>query len=158
MRKLMMTAALAAATVAGAGGCASLGRASFAEPVVNFRNLTVSSLGLSGGSLEVELSVYNPNRFKLDATQLTYNLLIDSIPFGSGTLDDRFTVQENDSTVVRLPIAFTYRGVGEAGRQLIQTGTVNYRVNGDVTVATPLGNFTRPYDRKGRYALGRGAR
>jgi hypothetical protein len=32
------------------------------------------------------------------------------------------------------------------------SGTVNYRVRGDFTVATPIGNFTRPYDQAGRYA------
>ena len=42
--------------------------------------------------------------------------------------------------------------IGEAGRQLINTGTVNYRVLGDVTVSTPLGNFTRPYDQTGRFS------
>jgi hypothetical protein len=35
---------------------------------------------------------------------------------------------------------------------------VNYRVLGDVTVATPVGNFTRPYDRTGRFSTLSGAR
>ena len=46
---------------------------------------------------------------------------------------------------------FTYAGIGSAGRSLLNTGSVNYRVTGDFTVGTPLGNFTRPYDRTGRY-------
>ena len=56
------------------------------------------------------------------------------------------------SSIVTLPLSFTYAGVGEAGRQLMNTGSVNYRVLGDVTVATPLGNFTRPYDQTGRFS------
>jgi len=48
-------------------------------------------------------------------------------------------------------VRFTYRGLGEAGRQLMSTGSVNYRVRGDFSVVTPLGNFTRPYDRSGRF-------
>ena len=59
---------------------------------------------------------------------------------------------ENDSSLVRLPVRFTYVGLGAAGRSLLMAGTVNYRVRGDFTVATPLGNFTRPYDRTGRYS------
>ena len=52
--------------------CASLGRGIFQEPIVNFKDLRVRGLGLSGGSLDVYLNIYNPNQFRLDATRLTY--------------------------------------------------------------------------------------
>ncbi|HEY5545202.1 MAG TPA: LEA type 2 family protein [Gemmatimonadaceae bacterium] len=133
-----------------ATACASLGRASFRDPVVTYKDAVITGLGISGGSLEVVLSVYNPNSFRLDGTGLTYRINVDSLPFGNGTLSDRFTVQEGDSTTVRLPLSFTYAGVGQAGRQLIQTGSVQYTVSGEITVGTPIGNFTRPYSGKGR--------
>jgi len=136
----------------GAAGCATLGKATFKEPVVHFQDARITGLGLNGGSLEVKLSLYNPNSFKLDGTRLTYKLMVDSVTFGTGALADRFTVQEKDSTIVTLPLQFTYAGVGAAGRQLMNTGAVNYRVLGDVTVGTPLGNFTRPYDQTGRFS------
>ena len=154
MRKLVLTAA-AVASLAGTAGCASLGRQVFKEPVVTFREMRINGLGLTGGSLDVVLNVYNPNNFRLDATRLTYNLMVDSVNFGSGAIDQQFAVQSGDSTLVRLPLSFSYAGIGNAGRQLLNTGTINYRVTGDVTVGTPLGNFTRPYDQAGRYtALG----
>jgi LEA14-like dessication related protein len=155
MRKAVLLA-VAAATVASSTGCGPLGRKVFKEPVVNFQQLSVNGLGLTGGSLDVVLSVYNPNNYRLDATRLTYNLMIDSVRFGTGALDQKFAVQSGDSTIVRLPVSFTYAGIGEAGRQLLNTGSVNYRVTGDVTVGTPLGSFTRPYDRAGRYTALRG--
>jgi LEA14-like dessication related protein len=141
-----------ALAIVGAAGCATLGRATFKEPIVHFQDARITGLGITGGSLEVKLSLYNPNKFKLDGTRLTYKLLVDSVTFGAGALADRFTVQEKDSTIVTLPLQFTYSGVGEAGRQLMNTGAVNYRVLGDVTVGTPLGNFTRPYDQTGRFS------
>jgi LEA14-like dessication related protein len=100
-------------------------RATFREPVVTYKDAVITGLGISGGSLEVLLSIYNPNSFRLDGTGITYRLNVDSVPFGNGTLSERFTVQEGDSTTVRLPLSFTYAGVGQAGRQLIQTGSVN---------------------------------
>jgi LEA14-like dessication related protein len=139
-------------TVTGLAACATLGKAAFKEPVVHFHDARVTGLGITGGSLEVKLSVYNPNGFKLDGTRLTYNVLVDSVTFGSGALAQQFTVQEKDSTIVTLPLQFTYAGIGQAGRQLMNTGAVNYRVVGDVTVGTPLGNFTRPYDQTGRFS------
>jgi LEA14-like dessication related protein len=146
------------AVVLGATGCASLGLGGFKEPVVTFRNLRVNGLGLSGGNLDVELSVYNPNGFKLEGTRLTYQLMVESTKLGEGALDQRFTVQDKDSTIVRLPVSFTYAGLGAAGRQLMQSGAVNYRVLGDVTMSTPVGNFTRPYDRTGRFSTLSGAK
>jgi LEA14-like dessication related protein len=148
-------AALAAALLA---GCATLGRQVFEQPVVTFRDVSVRGVGLQGGSLDVILSVYNPNRFRLDATRLTYRVLVDSSELGTGALDQRFVVQSGDSATVRLPVQFTFAGLGAAGRQLLRSGAVNYRVLGDVTVSTPLGSFTRPFDRTGQYTSLGGAR
>ncbi|HVE78069.1 MAG TPA: LEA type 2 family protein [Gemmatimonadaceae bacterium] len=141
---------------AASAGCATLGRQVFREPVVQLKDVRVNAAGLTGGTLDVVLSVYNPNNFQLDATRMTYRLLVDTVQFATGALDNRFVVPEDDSSTVTIPVNFTWTGVGELGRQLLNTGSVNYRVTGDVTVATPLGNFTRPYDRSGRYTALRG--
>jgi LEA14-like dessication related protein len=151
IRRTLMGATLGLATVATVA-CATLGRATFKEPTVTLQSFTISGLGLTGGSVDVVLSVYNPNGYKLDALKMTYRLDVDSVRLGEGELDGRFVVPEKDSSIVRLPVRFTYAGIGQAGRSLLQAGTVNYRVRGDFTVATPIGNFTRPYDRTGRYS------
>ncbi len=139
------------AALAFVAGCATLGRATFAEPTVKLQDVAVTGLGLDGGNVDIVLSVYNPNRYSLDATRMTYRVDVDSVQLGSGELDSRFVVASGDTSLVRLPIRFTYRGLGAAGRQILSTGSVNYRVRGDFTVVTPLGNFTRPYDQTGRF-------
>ena len=141
-----------------AGGCATLGRGAFKEPIVNFQEAKITGIGITGGSLEVKLSVYNPNGFRLDGTRLTYNVFVENVKLGDGALAEPFKVQEKDSTIVTLPLSFTYTGASEAARQLMNTGSVNYRVTGDLTVGTRLGNYTRPYDRTGRFSTlgGRG--
>jgi LEA14-like dessication related protein len=151
MRRLAIVLA-ASAAVAGAA-CSALGRQAFQQPVVNLRDVRVRGLGISGGNLDVMLNVYNPNHYRLDATRLTYrvDLAGDSITLASGALDSRFTVQETDSTVVTIPVSFTYAGVGAAGRSVLATGAVNYHVLGDVTVGSPVGSFTIPYSSTGRF-------
>jgi LEA14-like dessication related protein len=134
------------------GACSLLGRQALKEPVVTFKDAKITGLGISGGTIEILLDVYNPNNFRLDGSKLTYKVLVDSVTFGDGEYTSRFTVDENDNTEIRLPFSFTYAGVGAAGRQLMQMGSVEYRVVGDLTVATPIGNFTRPYDQKGRFS------
>jgi len=143
--------------VAAIGACASLGTGTFQEPIVTFKDLKVRGLGLSGGTLDAYVNVYNPNGFRLDATRLTYNVLVGQNQLGTGALDSRFTVQDKDSTTIRIPIDFTYAGIGAAGTQMMQQGSVPYTITGDVTVATPLGNFTRPYTGTGRFSAFGGA-
>jgi LEA14-like dessication related protein len=153
-RTKLAGAALAVFAIA---GCASLGMGGFKDPVVTFKDLRVRGLGITGGSIDAYLNVYNPNGFKLDATRLTYNVSVGQNPLGTGVLDSRFTVQNHDSTTVRIPIDFTYAGIGAAGRQMMQSGSVPYTVTGDVTVGTPMGNFTVPYTGTGRFSAFGGA-
>jgi len=144
--------AMMATLLVATAGCASLGRASFKEPVVTFKDARITGLGVSGGSIEIVLDVYNPNHYRLEGTRVSYKVLVDSTEFGEGAYTTRFGVDEGQTSEVRLPLSFTYSGVGAAGRALMQTGTVEYHVIGDVTVSTPVGSFTRPYDQRGRFS------
>lgn len=137
-------------------GCASLARATFKDPLVTFKDARITSLGVTGGSLEVVLDVYNPNKYRLEGTKVTYKVVVDSTEFGEGEYTTRFGVDEGETNEVRLPLNFTYRGIGAAGRALSMMGSVQYRVLGDFTVATPVGTFTRPYDQTGRFSTKQG--
>lgn len=152
MRRLVFAAAAVAGVSSVAVGCSALGRQAFQQPIVRLQDVKVNGLGLTGGNLDVRLSVYNPNGYRLDATRMTYNVVVgDSVRFATGVVDSRFTVNQNDSSVVAIPVSFTYAGIGAAGRQLLNSGGVNYRVTGDVTVGTVVGNFTVPYSSTGRF-------
>lgn len=155
MRKLVVVALLAMVGVVSA--CSAFGRGAFQEPVVTFKDVKVNGLGLTGGNLDVVLNVYNPNGYRLDATRLNYNLYVDSLLFGTGQLNDQFTVQKNDSTEVRLPLDFKWAGMNQAIRELINTGSVNYRVQGDMRVGSGAATYTIPFDRTGRFASLSGA-
>ena len=67
MRKLWLVGAMLALA-----GCASLARQVFQNPIVNLQDVNVRGLGISGGQLDVVLSVYNPNEYRLDATRIGY--------------------------------------------------------------------------------------
>lgn len=149
MRRKLLVVALAATAL---GGCASLGMGGFKEPLIQFSDVKIRGLGLTGGALDIVLSIYNPNGFNLNATRLTYRLMVEDKDLGSGVLDRAFRVNGKDSTFVTIPMDFTYAGLGAAGSQLLSSGSINYRVIGDVTVDTPLGSFTRPYDQRGRFS------
>jgi LEA14-like dessication related protein len=132
--------------------CSALGRGAFQNPVVNLRDVRVLGLGTTGGQLEVHLGVHNPNGYRLDATRLTYRVFVgDTVGLANGALNTQTTVQAGDSTIVKIPVAFTYSGLGAAATQLLRTGAVTYRVTGDVTVGSVVGNFTVPYSTSGQF-------
>jgi len=151
MKKFAVTALFA--TMGLAAACSFLGHQAFKQPTVLLQKVEVAGVGLTGGSLNVELSVYNPNNYRLDATQLTYHVMLnsDSVQLATGTLNNQFTVRENDTQVVKIPVDFTYAGVGAATRSLLNTGVVTYHVLGEIKVGSTVGSFTIPYSQTGRF-------
>lgn len=139
-----------------AAACASMGRSTFATPVVELKDVRVKGIGLQGGSLDLILDVYNPNNYRLDATKVTYTLFVDTNQVATGEITKLVTLTEHVKSEVVLPVSFTVQQLLGAARMLTGTGSVDYRVAGDVTVATPFGSFTRPYNGKGRYDTLRG--
>lgn len=114
------------------------------QPEVRVAGARLASLGLSGGVVDVRMSVYNPNRFALRASGLTYDLDFESpdtgewFDFTEGRLDERLEVGGGETTVVVIPVEFTYRGLGEVMRGLLDRGTFEYRVSGLVAVEGPV--------------------
>lgn len=149
-RRFLPPVALAAAVAA--AGCASVGRAAFEQPTVQFKDVRINGIGLTGGQLDVVLDVHNPNRYGLSAQRLSYQVLVDSTAIGTGALSQPFEVGGRGTSEVHLPVDVQFARLGTIGRQLLSRGVVNYRVLGDITVGTPVGNFTRPFDRTAQFS------
>jgi len=148
----MRRALLAVVAFASLAGCRTVARQMFVEPTVSLRDVRIVGLGVSGGELDVQLNVFNPNQYRLDATKFTYRVFVgDTLNIAGGSIDGRTSVQAGDSTVVRIPVQFTYAGVNAAARQFFLTGAVTYRVAGEVVVWTGVGNVTVPFSTNGRY-------
>ena len=148
---------LAAVVACALAGCVPMRRAVFADPVVTVRRVSLAGFGLSGGTVDVEVSVFNPNRYALRASHLRYVVSVDSMPIGRGAIDSVITAAAHDSTVVHLPVRFTLSGAGAAGISMLTAGRIPYRLQGEFTVETPLGTMTKPFDRAGQYAPQSGA-
>src|SRR6185503_1083775 len=87
MRRFLVVAV--SATLLAGAGCSTLGKAAFKEPKVELQDVKVTGIGFNGGSLDVLLNVDNPNEFRLDATQLDYDVVVgDSVRFATGTVSN----------------------------------------------------------------------
>lgn len=155
-RTVRMAALLAAFAPLAVTGCARMARQAFQNPVVELKDVVVKGIGMSGGSLDVVLDVYNPNGYRIDASRVTYVLYADSLKVATGEVTKMVTLDDKKTSRVTLPVNFTMRELTQAANILLQRGSVDYTVEGDFTLATPFGSITRPYRSKGRYdTLGR---
>jgi LEA14-like dessication related protein len=127
------------------------------QPEVSLQGARLASLGLSGGVIEVRLSVHNPNRFAVETRGLTYDLALRDadrdrwVEFTEGRIDDALRVPGRETLEVTLPVQFSYRGLDEALRALITRGSFDYRLSGVVELQGPVRRDIR-YQHTGRYS------
>jgi LEA14-like dessication related protein len=127
----------------------------YRQPEVRLDGIRVGSIGLRGGTLYAQVHVANPNRFDLETKALSYDLQLadpandkEWISFAQGTLSEAIKVDGRRSTVIEIPIQFRYQDLGGAMRTILDTGTFNYRVSGDVQLKEPMSR-TIPYRKTG---------
>ncbi len=155
MRSLSRAARHAAPLLlAGVAGCAALGEV-FREPDVDLQRVVLRSLSITGGSLDHVLGVYNPNQFDLRGTELRVGFDVEGSHVGDVTYADDFTVQRGDTSVVTLPLRFTWTGVSGAVRTALERGDVPYTMRGEATLDTPIGPRTIGFSGSGRVPLTR---
>lgn len=141
------------------GACSSMMR----QPEVRLESMRVGGIGLRGGTLYAQVYVGNPNGFDLETRSLTYDMQVEHpdsagrwVSFSQGTVEEPVRVRGNGSTVIEVPMQFRYDDLGGAVRSILDTGTFNYRVRGDVELSQPIGR-TIPYSKTGIVSL-RGVR
>ena len=124
----------------------------FDEPIVAIRDVRLAGAGLTGGSMDIVVSVYNPNDYPVHTPRLSYHLLVDTTRVSDGDYDAIVEVPARDSAQLKIPATFSYVSMRHAGRGAAAVGTVNYRMVGRIWVGTPYGRLSAPYDRIGRFA------
>lgn len=141
--------------VAGTWACAGgLGALTPLRPGVRLHHLSIKSVGLMGGALDVVLAFHNPNRIALKGTRLTAGLDIETTHFGDVALNEPFQLTASDTSLITVPLTFQWAGVGAAARSLLNYGSVNYTINGTASVDTPIGTtLDVPFSGQGNVPL-----
>ena len=163
MKKLFRLIPVAAVSLVAFGtlaGCSSALRSAFREPEVTLVKVVPNGIGLRGGSVNVQLEVYNPNSFDLETDRINYHFeVLDSskrdsswVSVSKGVIDRKLQVGDGDRTIVEIPIDFNYSDFGAAARSIIDRGSFRYRVSGDVDLREPL-RRTIPFTRTDNFNL-----
>lgn len=134
------------------GACGGIGNL-FRQPDIQLDRAIVRGVSLSGGSLDLIVKVENPNNFRLQGTRLQAGFDVEGQHLGDVTYDDDFTVAENDTTTITMPLKFAWSGVGSAVRAALRHGDLPYKMKGQAELRTPWGHQVVPFTREGRVPL-----
>ncbi len=138
----------------------------FREPEIELEGVSLGSVGLTGGTLLVNVRVHNPNSFSLGGKQLSYQLHVkesgrgsDStwMPFADGVWENDFTIRGGRTETLQIPVEFTYSGLGGAATSMLRSGRFDYRASGTVQARTPLGTRDVPFRKTGTVLMLSGA-
>lgn len=143
---------LLVALMATGAGCSGIGDL-FLEPDIQLDRVVVRGIGATGGNLDLILKVANPNQFSLHGTRLQLGIDIEGSHLGDVAYDDDFSVSENGTTTITLPLAFGWTGVGSAIRAALAYGDLPYKMRGQAELKTPWGRKEFPFTHEGRVPL-----
>jgi LEA14-like dessication related protein len=135
-------------------GCAGL-PGYFKDPDVHLQRVVVRGVGLTGGTMDLMVGVYNPNAFALQGTKLQLGFDVEDSHVGEVEYNSGFQAQQGDTTVLTLPLNFTWNGLAGAARTALGYGELPYTMKGQLSVATPIGERTVAFTRQGRAPLSR---
>jgi LEA14-like dessication related protein len=151
IRRTILAAALLLLT-----GCGS----AFREPTVTLQDVRIAGIGATGGTLMVDVEVMNPNRFALSTDRLRYQLAIADtrrdttwLDLAAGTYEEPISIGPGQTGYIRVPVEFSYAGLGGAAVSIMRAGTFNYRATGFVDLRTPVGTYEVPFRRGGMVSL-----
>ena len=121
--------------------CATLRSAlDFQEPQVELKQINITGMGLSGGTLDLVFDVYNPNDYRLRSTRLEVGLDLEDRHFGDALIDKPLDLSPTNHSQVVMPVRFEWSGVGAAARGLLTRQALRYGITGAVLLDTPLGD------------------
>jgi LEA14-like dessication related protein len=136
-------------------GCAL----AFTPPTVRVAEVRLTSLTFTGGAVQVDLEVENPNRFALESQDFRYSLSFaqgagagaEWVTLAEGRAADALRVPARDKGTVTVVVPFDLASVGAALGRLLRSGELEYRFTGEILARTPLGSRRIPIDQRGLF-------
>lgn len=135
----------------------------FRKPTIELEGVQLGSVGLTGGTLLVNVRVENPNAIGFRVENVAYELFLresgDSADeqgwerLTSGNYDEDIAIRARETRTVQLPIEFRFADLGPVAQSVMRTGRFNYRVAGTVQVRAAGTTRTVPFRKTGSMSL-----
>jgi LEA14-like dessication related protein len=136
----------------------------FRRPTIELEGVQLGSVGLSGGTLLVNLRVENPNAIGFRAEDLKYDLYLREPGqntasedgwqrLTSGTYEEDIVIRGRETRTVQVPVSFRLSDLGPAASSVLRTGRFDYRVTGTVNVRAAGTRREVPFRKTGSMSL-----
>lgn len=122
--------------------CASMEQV-VSAPVVNLRNVQVTSLDFSRQTFLLNFDVTNPNAFALPVNEVSYGVELDGFRFASGAAPSAFTVPARSDTEFSISVELDLLKTGPQLLFILREGAereIPYELSGSLEFDIP---FTR---------------
>jgi LEA14-like dessication related protein len=149
-------AALAAATLLLAAGCAAMGdlaRSAVKPPRLDYRGAAVTALDFDGATMAFDFTLHNPNPFGVKLAQVVYWLKLEEKVVVRGKVPGGVAVPAEGDVPVRFTARLPFAEVPRIAELVARGGRVDYVVGGQVDVETPIGIIDVPASHAGHVDL-----
>ena len=135
-------------------GCATvLQQLQFSRPSLDLESIQVTGFSLAGGSVDLILDVFNPNSYDLNTMRVEVGIDLEGTHFGDVSWEEPVTLPSEEHATVRVPLSFTWSGIGAGARGILTKGGVNYALDTRLFLDTPLGDRAVGFETTGEVPL-----
>jgi len=124
-------------------------------PKVDLLDFHVEKLELTEARAVLRLEVQNTNRFDVGLNALDYSLSLGGFKIVAGSVESLPALGADAATTLAIPLSFSPAKLGFAVFRLLRGEGADYKLTGNMKLATPLGPLETSFDREGTTPLGR---
>jgi len=127
----------------------------FHEPTVSFKDASLSDVSLAGATVNLTLTVHNPNQQGLSLAETDYKLSVAGRQLFAGKPASGIRIAGGGSSDVVLPAQIRFADIGDSVAAVLQQEQLPYRAEGHLGVSTPLGVVPVAFAKDGTLPLPR---
>ena len=130
--------------------CATLrGVADFREPSLSFKDASLSDVSLAGATVNLTLTVHNPNAQGISLAETDYKLSVAGKQLVAGNPVGGVQIAGGTSSDVVLPAQVRFADLGDSLTAVLRQEQFPYRAEGHIGVSTPLGVVPLAFSKEG---------
>src|SRR2546423_8559036 len=131
------------------------GVADFREPSVSFKDASLSDVTLGGATVNLTLTVHNPNAQGLSLAETDYKLSVAGKQLVAGKPAAGLQIPAGGSSEVILPAQVRFAEVGDSIAAVLRQEQLPYRAGGHIGVSTPIRVLPLAFSKGGTLPLPR---
>ena len=139
-------------------GCSlfqTIAASGFQNPTLAFKDAQLAEVSLEGATVNLVVSVDNPNSQGISLAETDYQLQIEGNQLVAGKPPAGITIPANGKMDVTLPATVKFSELGSSLAALFSKHTVGYAASGHLGIQTPIGILALPIEKQGQLDLPR---